>query len=317
MQANVTVKVQKKPHTRKAGIVGALVAAATTAKTWIPAAIQGASWLKLSWVLKTGLSMVLFVGVYATTYGWAFAAAMVALLFIHEMGHWMWVRANGVKAEVPIFIPFVGAVILLKEIPVDQATRAWIGYAGPLVGGLGALAFWLLGCALDSGWLMAGGCFGFLLNIFQLLPTKPLDGGWIVGAISKWLLIPGTIAIVLLAIVAHSPLLILIAIIAVTSLFSKDLPPTAVPQLPEMTVGEYERELVDGTLEEKKSAAIARAAATTQEKPATVRQRWAIGLAYLGLVAFLGYMHGMSHDVMEKRLKVSDPVKYLQSQAQK
>ena len=202
--------------------------------------------LKSGWLLKSGLTMFLSLGAYGFVYGWRFAVALVGLLIVHEFGHWVWLKANGIAADVPIFIPFVGAVICLKKLPERATITAWTALAGPLIGGAGALICWGAGYYWNCGALMAGGSFGFMLNLFQLVPAMPLDGGWVLASISKVLLIPGTIILVLLAILSHSPLLVLISIIAIASLFSRRKIPPISPASPPpvQTMLEYERQLV-------------------------------------------------------------------------
>src|SRR5919206_1532798 len=101
------------------------------------------SGLKLGKLLTTGGTMLLSVVVYAFVWGWRYAVGFVALMFVHEMGHYIAARQRGLAVGVPTFIPFVGAWIELKEMPHDAETEAFVGMAGPLVGTLGALAcYW-------------------------------------------------------------------------------------------------------------------------------------------------------------------------------
>ena len=84
--------------------------------------------------------MALSVFAYSLVWGWRYAAGFVALIFVHEMGHYLAARQRGLNVGAPVFIPFVGAWIALKDKPMNAETEAYIGYAGPLVGTLGALA---------------------------------------------------------------------------------------------------------------------------------------------------------------------------------
>ncbi len=124
----------------------------------------------------------------------------------------------------------------------------WVAIAGPLVGGVGsAILFWF-GVQNNNNWIMAAGNTGFFLNLFQLVPAKPFDGGFVIQAISKWLLIPGVAILIVLTVLFKSPLLFLIAIISVVSLF-----------------GEFTRQRVQGRQYDKTDAG--RTLAYIVEKP--------------------------------------------------
>ncbi len=124
----------------------------------------------------TGLSMLISVWVYAAVWGlgWAAAVGFVALLFVHEMGHWLMMRYKGVPATAPLFIPFLGAVIGMRGMPNSVQDEAAIGIAGPLAGTAGALP--CLGLARLYGghlWPLLA-MIGLFLNLFNLLPVSPL-----------------------------------------------------------------------------------------------------------------------------------------------
>src|SRR5204863_8994054 len=114
----------------------------------------------------------------------------------------------------PFFIPFMGAAIMMKRMPRDAWHEALNGLAGPLVGSAGALVIWILGEALDSRPLVALAFIGFLINLFNLLPVVPLDGGRIVGAIHPSLWAVGMVALLALVIFRPNPLLIIILVVA-------------------------------------------------------------------------------------------------------
>ena len=126
--------------------------------------------------LKTLLSMVAFFGVYWTMYGWKFAAGFVISIYLHEMGHVVAARRFGLKASAPVFIPFIGAFILLKERVTDVRVNARIGLAGP-VWGLGtAIAFYIAYLATGIPLIAAIAGVGAWINIFNLIPVWTLDG---------------------------------------------------------------------------------------------------------------------------------------------
>jgi Zn-dependent protease len=144
-------------------------------------------------LLKTGGSMALSIYIYKTAMGLPFAAGFVLLILIHEMGH---VIANwyyGIKQSPPIFIPYVGAIIWLRQNPSNAKAEAVIGIAGPVAGTAGALV--CFGIALFTGKLLflelAG--FAMIMNLFNMIPIAPLDGGRVSAAITPWLWIPGVV----------------------------------------------------------------------------------------------------------------------------
>lgn len=143
--------------------------------------------LKLGKLGGTIWSMALMVGAYALIYPWTFAIGLVMMLLIHEMGHVWAARRKGLPVSAPAFIPFLGALITLKQQPKDAETEAFIAYGGPLLGSLGALLALGLAKVTDYGPLYAIAQVGFFLNLINLLPIHPLDGGRIVTAISRWL----------------------------------------------------------------------------------------------------------------------------------
>ena len=170
--------------------------------------------LKLGKLFTTGGTMLLSVFAYALFYGWQYAAGFVALLFVHEMGHFMAARRRGLEVGAPTFIPFVGAWIQLKELPHDAETEAYVGMAGPLIGSLGALACYFLARNYDSGLLLALAYAGFFLNLFNLIPLSPFDGGRITAVISPRVWLLGVPVMIGLFFWRPSPLLVLMAIMA-------------------------------------------------------------------------------------------------------
>lgn len=172
---------------------------------------KGAKFGKLA---LTGGTMLLSVFAYALLFGWRYAAGFVALIFVHEMGHYVAARQRGLEVGAPTFVPFVGAWIALKDMPHDAETEAYIGMAGPLAGSLGALACYVAARATGSDLLFALAYAGFFLNLFNLIPVSPFDGGRISAVISPRLWLLGTPLLVGLFFWRPSPLLILMAILA-------------------------------------------------------------------------------------------------------
>ena len=164
-------------------------------------------------VFTTSASMLVSVGAYALIWGWKFAVGFVLLLLVHELGHVLELRRQGVPASAPLFIPFMGAVVGMKQMPADAWKEAQVALAGPIVGSLGALGVWLAGEALDSDLLIALAFTGFLLNLFNLLPIVPLDGGRAVAAIHPVLWAIGLAGLIGLTILAPNPILLIILVL--------------------------------------------------------------------------------------------------------
>lgn len=147
-------------------------------------------------ILKTGGSMLLSIGAYAWLYGWKFGLGFVLLLLVHEMGHSLAAKWFGLKVSAPVFIPFLGAQILLKEMPANAWVESMVGFGGPLLGTIGGLAVFVLGMVTGHPLYFALASSAFFLNLFNLVPIIPLDGGRVVTAISPWLWIVGIVILV-------------------------------------------------------------------------------------------------------------------------
>jgi len=149
--------------------------------------------LKMGKFGTTIWTMALSVWAYMLIYPWTFALGLVIMLFIHEMGHVWAAKRKNLPVSTPAFIPFLGALITMKKQPKDAETEAYVALGGPLIGTLGAVAALLLGMATGHPVLYAVAMIGFFLNLINLLPIHPLDGGRIVTAISRWLWVVGLI----------------------------------------------------------------------------------------------------------------------------
>ncbi len=162
---------------------------------------------------STALSGVVSIAAYGLIWGLPFAALFVVQLFVHEMGHVIALRREGIKATAPMFIPFLGAVVGLKELPKDAWAEAKVALAGPLLGGIGAAVVLVVGETLDSDLLRAAAYTGFFLNLFNLLPITPLDGGRATAALHPAFWLVGILGIAALLVVQPNIILILIAAI--------------------------------------------------------------------------------------------------------
>jgi len=162
--------------------------------------------------------MLLSLVVYASIWGWRYAAGFIALLFAHEMGHYVAARQCGLKVGAPAFIPFVGAWIALEDQPHNVETEAYVAIAGPVVGTIAALAVYLWARSEDSGLLLAIAYAGLFLNLFNLLPISPLDGGRVTAVLSPRVWFLGVPVLLALLLYRPSPMLIIVVILAVPQL---------------------------------------------------------------------------------------------------
>jgi Zn-dependent protease len=164
-------------------------------------------------VLTTGLSMLVSIAAYAWIWGLPFAIGFVLLILVHELGHVLELRRQGVPASAPLFIPFVGALIGMKELPDDAWAEAKVALAGPILGSVGAAACWIAAEATGSELLQGLAFVGFFLNLFNLIPIVPLDGGRAAGALHPAIWFVGLLLMVGLVVVNPNPLLLLIVIL--------------------------------------------------------------------------------------------------------
>ncbi|MHC1683815.1 MAG: site-2 protease family protein [Clostridiaceae bacterium] len=176
--------------------------------------------LKLTKFASTAISMVVMIWVYASMYGLKFAVGFVLLLFAHEMGHYLVARKMDMNVSLPLFIPFVGALISLKEAPKDAVTEAKMAIGGPIVGSLAALFCYVLYIITGDHFLIALAYTGFFLNIFNLIPIHPLDGGRTVSAISPKIWLIGLVLGIVAIIKFFNPILLLILVLGVIQMIT-------------------------------------------------------------------------------------------------
>jgi Zn-dependent protease len=172
-------------------------------------------------VVTTGASMLVSVAAYAWLWGLPFAIGFVLLIFIHELGHVIELRRQGVPASAPLFIPFLGAVIGMKQLPDDAWKEARVALAGPILGSVGAAVCWGIGAALDSDLLIALAFVGFFLNLFNLIPIVPLDGGRAAAALHPAFWFVGLLMIVGLVVLNPNPLLLIIVLLGGLDLWQR------------------------------------------------------------------------------------------------
>jgi Zn-dependent protease len=180
------------------GAFGGTAPAAPRVLNYAPPETRNDSWSIA--LLKTGGSMALSIAIYHYSYGWTFAIGFVVLILIHELGHVLANAYYGLKQSPPIFIPYMGAVIWLRQNPPSAKAEAVIGIAGPIAGTLGALACYLVAGQIHDfalrSQLTQVAAFAFIMNLFNLIPCPPLDGGRVAAAITPLLWIPGVIAFI-------------------------------------------------------------------------------------------------------------------------
>lgn len=177
--------------------------------------------LKFGKLGGTAITMLISIVAYAFIFGWQYAVGFVALLFCHEMGHVLVARRQGIKVSAPTFIPFLGAFISLRGQPSGSLGEAALAAGGPVLGSVAALA-----CAGLYGWthqplLLALAYVGFFLNLFNLIPMSPLDGGRILGAASRWAYVAGLPILAVVAIWRMNPFLFFILFLGALDAFQR------------------------------------------------------------------------------------------------
>lgn len=218
---------------------------------------------KLGKLLTTAGSMLLSVVVYAFIFGWRYAVGFVVLLFVHEMGHYIFARQRGLEVGLPTFIPFLGAWVQLKDLPHDAETEAYVGLGGPLVGTVGALAAYFLARNEGSNWLLAVAYSGFFLNLVNLIPIIPFDGGRITAVLTPKLWLLGVPLLGALFWYFPSPMLIIFALLAAPHAWR---------------AWKFRHDSEEGQTYYQVSAG----------------KKWEYGICYVALIAFLAVM---THDV--------------------
>jgi Zn-dependent protease len=172
-------------------------------------------------VLTTSASMLVSVGAYALIWGWKFAVGFVGLLFVHEMGHYIQLRREGVRPTGMLFIPFLGAAIGTRSLGGSALAEARVGLAGPILGSLAAAALVPVALVTGDDFWKALAFTGFFLNLFNLLPVVPLDGGRAVAAMAPWMWFAGLAALAVLFFVAPNPILLIILLLGAFETFRR------------------------------------------------------------------------------------------------
>jgi Zn-dependent protease len=176
-------------------------------------------------------SMLLTVGTYSMFFGFPYAAGMVGLILVHEVGHALVMHQRGIPFSPMVFVPFMGAAIAMRQQPRDAWEDALVAFGGPVLGSIGAGVVGVAGHALDSQLLIALADFGLMINLFNLLPLGSMDGGRIAGALSPYMNLAGVGMGVGLAYTGaiHNPVFYLILLAGGYETFQRFYNPGAMP----------------------------------------------------------------------------------------
>jgi Zn-dependent protease len=165
-------------------------------------------------LFTTAGTMLVSIAAYSFVFGWTFAIGFVVLLLVHEMGHVIQLRREGIKASPPMFIPFLGAVISARSLGDNALAEARVGLAGPILGSIGSALCILIWHLTGNDIWRALAFTGFFLNLFNLLPVIPLDGGRAMAAMAPWMWFLGLAAMIPLAVIFPNPIILIIILFA-------------------------------------------------------------------------------------------------------
>lgn len=154
-------------------------------RAWAPIAFLGGLAVKFGFVFLKFFSLFVSVAAYALLGGWQWGVGIVALILVHELGHVVEARRQGLQVSAPMFVPFLGAYVTIKHAGLTPWRSALVALAGPFAGGIGAVACWVVGSSQDSQLLMTLAYTGFFLNLFNLIPIGFLDGGAVARAVGE------------------------------------------------------------------------------------------------------------------------------------
>ncbi len=172
-------------------------------------------------ILLTSSTMLLSVAMYSFAFGWPFALGFVICIFIHEMGHVFVGWRQGLPMSAPVFVPFMGAVIFNKRSSASAWGQAIMGIGGPIGGTLAGLVCWGIFAMTGSMFFLALAYVTFFMNLFNLLPVPPLDGGWITGAVSPYIWGIGIVGLIAGFVTGHirNPMVIVLVVLSIPGLW--------------------------------------------------------------------------------------------------
>ena len=212
----------KPPKPNRGPVVGAVLAGLAVLGGKLKFVFGALKFLKLGKFWLTSLSMFAMIWFEAQRNGWVFGVGFVGLILIHELGHGYAIKQSGLEAGWPVFIPFLGAQISLKGQIQSRSQEAIIAWGGPLWGTVAAMACAGIYLVTHTPLFLSLAYVGFFLNLFNLTPIRPLDGGRIAQAFSKRAWLIGLVVLVAMFLWSHSPQLILIGFLALMQAFSKN-----------------------------------------------------------------------------------------------
>lgn len=205
----------------KKGLLGALGVGGLLLLKFGKVLLASLKFLKLGALLQTGGSMLVTAWFYSVALGWPFAVGLVVTILVHELGHVIAAWAYRVPVSAPMFIPGMGALIWRKHPAPTVAAEAVIAIAGPIAGGLCGVICWVAFVVTGSPLLLGLAHVTFLINLFNMIPVFPMDGGRVLGAVSKWFLIPGMVMLAALFFTGavRNPFLLVLLLLALPRVF--------------------------------------------------------------------------------------------------
>ncbi|HEX4341354.1 MAG TPA: site-2 protease family protein [Polyangiaceae bacterium] len=205
LPADARPEPPRRPANKSAIAVG--VAAVLAKAKWLLLLMKGK-------LLLTMLSMFAMVWFEARFYGWWYAVGFVALIFIHEMGHAFAIKRAGLAAGMPVFIPFVGAFISLRDQPRSPREEATIALAGPVAGAAASALCAIVYLLTTQRLFLALAYGGFFLNLFNMIPIVPLDGGRAAAVFSRRAWLIGIVVLGSVFLLTRAPQILLIGVFA-------------------------------------------------------------------------------------------------------
>ncbi len=226
---------------QQSGLFGGLAAAVLAFLKY------GVVLLKVGKIFPTLISMVVALFFYTLFFGWQFAVGVVLLILVHEMGHVIFSKWQGIPMSLPVFLGPFGAFTRMHAAPRDARQEAIIAIGGPVFGTAAALACFALALLTPPGnlhfLLLALAYFGCFINLFNLIPMSPLDGGRVATAISKWMNVVGVVIMALVTLLFNNPFAIIILILGIITTVqrfrnsARGLEPAAVPPATRVVIG--------------------------------------------------------------------------------
>jgi Zn-dependent protease len=199
----------------KSGGIGAILATLAVVAAKLKFLLVGLKIFTSSW------TFLLSLGLYVVAFGWRIGIVLIFVLAAHELGHFFAYRAYGLTARLPVFVPFLGAYTAGAIAP-DLEQDAYIALAGPVVGLALATGCYAIALATGDRFWTACADISAFLNLFNMIPVLPFDGGRVIGALWPPLWIAGVLVFVAVSIKIGVPLLLvlLIALLGIPAMYA-------------------------------------------------------------------------------------------------